>query len=94
MTVNGDVFANPGDIIPISNVESIWRQAKRKAGLSEVRLHDLRHTYASRLLAGGAPLFTVARLLGHRTLAMTMRYAHLATEGLDEAVELLEGNQN
>ena len=65
-------------------------KAKRSAGLDEVRLHDLRHTYASKLLRRGASIYLVGRLLGHRSIRMTMRYANLTTEGLDDAVKLLD----
>lgn len=87
---HGLLYAEAGQMIPMSNLEPKWKRAKAAAGLKDVRLHDLRHTYASRLLKHGAPLFTVGRLLGHKTLSMTMRYAHLSTEGLDEVVELLD----
>ncbi len=53
-----------------------WYRARREAGLEDVRLHDLRHTYASHAVMQGTPLPVVARLLGHSRTAMTLRYAH------------------
>jgi len=57
------------------------------AGIPDFRWHDLRHTFASRLAMAGVPLRTLAELLGHKTLAMVMRYAHLAPAHLRDAVE-------
>ena len=59
--------------------------AVKRAGLSDFHFHDLRHTYASWKVMAGVDLRTVAGLLGHRTLAMVMRYAHLAPEHLEKA---------
>lgn len=56
-----------------------WR-AIRKAGLRTIRLHDLRHSFASQLVMAGVPLTAVKELLGHATLEMTMRYAHLSPD--------------
>jgi site-specific recombinase XerD len=53
-------------------------------------MHDLRHTYASRLVQREVPLHTVSRLLGHESLKMTLRYSHLATADLRRAVAALD----
>lgn len=53
-------------------------RASRKAGLRAIRFHDLRHSYASILVKAGCPLAAVQKWLGHSTIQMTMRYAHLA----------------
>lgn len=76
------------------NVERDWRLARVKAGLPTLRLHDLRHAYASRLVEQGTDLLTVASLLGHGkpeapSLAMVSRYAHLSPQHRREAVERL-----
>jgi len=55
--------------------------------LSGVRLHDTRHTYASQAVMNGVPLPVVARLLGHREVRMTMRYAHAGDREVIEAAE-------
>ena len=64
--------------------------AVRQAGIQNFTWHDLRHTFASRLRQRGVPLGNIAELLGHKGLAMTQRYAHLAISNLHEAVSRLE----
>jgi integrase len=65
--------------------ESTWAAARRDAGI-KVRFHDLRHTCASWLVQAGVPLLTVRDFLGHSTVAMTQRYAHLAPQHLQDAI--------
>jgi integrase len=55
------------------------------------RFHDLRHTAASLMVAAGVPIFDVAKILGHSSVAVTMRYAHLAPEAGRAAIERLGG---
>ena len=62
-----------------------WRLLRKRAGLNDVRLHDLRHSFASSALALGESLPMIARLLGHRQIASTARYAHLARASVHEA---------
>jgi integrase len=62
-----------------------WRRIRERAGLNDVRIHDLRHTYASMAVSGGMPIQMVGRLLGHSQLQTTMRYAHLADDPVLEA---------
>ena len=62
-----------------------WRLLRKRAGLHDVRLHDLRHSFASSALALGESLPMIARLLGHRQIASTVRYAHLARASVHEA---------
>jgi integrase len=71
------------------DVNSSFAAAKRRAGIEDFRFHDLRHTFASRLVMRGASLKTVQELLGHADLTMTMRYAHLSQEHLRDSVNLL-----
>ncbi len=73
-----------------------FERACRAAGVEDFRIHDLRHTFASMAVSSGADLYAVQRLLGHRDISMTQRYAHLAEEDLRRATErvsdLLDGS--
>lgn len=73
------------------DVNHAFEKAAGQAGLEEVTFHTLRHTFASRLAQAGVPLNTIRELLGHGTMQVTMRYAHLAPNNLRDAVELLAG---
>jgi site-specific recombinase XerD len=55
---------------------------RKRAGLEDVRIHDLRHSFASRALALGESLTMIGKLLGHRQVQTTARYAHLARESV------------
>jgi len=60
-------------------------KACQRAGGEDFRIHDLRYTFASMVIRGGASLFDVQKLLGHQGIAMTQRYAHLSDDGLKRA---------
>ena len=77
-------------MVPFTSPRSAWRAAKDRAGLPEVRFHDLRHTYASRLVQRGVGIIHVSKLLGHASVTMTMRYAALRSTDLDAAVAVLD----
>jgi site-specific recombinase XerD len=64
--------------------------ALKRAGLRRIRFHDLRHSFASQLVSVGRSLKEVQELLGHQSIQMTMRYAHLAPGRMRDAVEALE----
>jgi len=70
------------------SIKTSWKSACKRAGLTNLRFHDLRHCFASALVMRGAPLLAVKELLGHATLAMTARYSHLAPEALQAAVNM------
>jgi hypothetical protein len=86
----GSVFGN-GNGGHIGDIKHSFPSACRKAGITDFRLHDLRHTYASHLAMRGVHIRALQELLGHKTLAMTQRYSHLAPEQLQNAVKLLDG---
>jgi integrase len=67
---------------PYSNLSRAWIIARAYAGLHDVRLHDLRHSYASLAAAHGVPLQMIGKLLGHKVVATTQRYAHLARDAV------------
>jgi integrase len=67
----------------------VFVRALRRAGVTDFRFHDLRHTFATRLAMRGVDLYTIARLMGHHSIRMTERYAHLTDEALRGAVERL-----
>lgn len=87
-TSEGFVF--PGkDGHRLDNVKKSWDGLLKLAKVEGFRWHDLRHTFASKLVMAGVPLNTVRELLGHSDLAMTLRYAHLAPDSKAAAVELI-----
>ena len=77
------VGQKPG--VPLSNLKYYWYSIRAQAGAQDVRLHDLRHSYASRALALGESLPTIGRLLGHTKVATTARYAHLMRDAAKAA---------
>jgi integrase len=73
---------------PLQDIKRCWREVTRTAKLGGVRLHDLRHTFASHLVSSGQSLPIVGRLLGHTQPQTTHRYAHLADQPLKDAADL------
>jgi integrase len=76
------LFPNAATGKPYVEIYNAWNTARRRAGLADLRIHDLRHSFASSLVNGGIPLYEVQKLLGHANLRTTERYAHLAPERL------------
>ena len=70
---------------------SLWKRVRKLAGIEDVRLHDLRHTFASQAAMQGIPLPVVARLLGHAQVQMTLRYAHVSDRDVEAAAERIGG---
>jgi integrase/recombinase XerD len=81
------VFINPATGNRYTSIKVAFRNACRRAGLEDMRFHDLRHTFASWAVQSGADLYRLSRILGHTMVGMSARYAHLATEHLHEVVE-------
>jgi integrase-like protein len=73
----------------VTGFQAAWEKILKRAGISNFRWHDLRHRFASRLVQHGVPLNTVRDLLGHSTVGMSLRYAHLAPDQRREAVARL-----
>ena len=65
----------------------LWYKVRKTVGIEDVRLHDLRHTFASHAVLQGVPLPVVSRLLGHSQVNMTLRYAHVANREIQAAAE-------
>lgn len=80
------VISGP-DGTPLANLTRTWLNVRRRAGLEDVRLHDLRHNFASACASAGVPLAAIGALLGHRHVSTTQRYAHLTDEALRDAAE-------
>ncbi|MGC4012273.1 MAG: site-specific integrase [Pseudomonas sp.] len=83
------VFPSPKTGGRMDNINSSWEEVCSQAQLADFHFHDLRHTFASRLVMAGVDLNTVRELLGHSDIRMTLRYAHLAPDKLAEAVNRL-----
>jgi integrase len=83
------VFANPHTGLPFVSIFHGWNTARQRAGLPDLRIHDLRHSFASFLVNAGRSLYEVQELLGHADIRTTARYAHLSRERLFEAVEAI-----
>jgi integrase len=82
-------FLFPGDKPgqPLREIKKFWATTMRRAGITNYRRHDNRHTYASHLVSSGLSLEIVGRLLGHTTATTTKRYAHLADDPLRAATD-------
>ena len=76
---------------PIQETKRSFKASLKRAGIQDFRFHDLRHTFASQVLLRGGSLKDVQELLGHKTMTMTLRYAHLTQEHKRKAVNLLNG---
>ena len=76
------VFANPKTHKPFVSIFCSWNTARKSVGLEDVRIHDLRHSFASFLVNNGRSLYEVQRILGHTQIKTTQRYAHLSNDSL------------
>jgi len=84
------VFYNPDTLKPYYDIKKSFATALKKSKIIDFRFHDLRHTFASSLVMSGADLASIQRLLGHKDIKMTLRYAHLSSVHLQDAVSLLD----
>lgn len=85
------LFFNEKTGKPLGTIFTAWKTIRRRAGLEGVRLHDLRHSFASFLVNSGRSLYEVQRLLGHHDPKVTMRYAHLSQAALIDAANVVSG---
>ncbi len=84
------VFTSPeGKPIEPNNLRRSFRIALKRAGIENLRIHDPRHTFGTRLAQAGVDLYTIARLLGHKDIRTTQRYAHHSTQSLRRGIEVL-----
>ena len=79
------VFANRKTLKPYAAVHKVWERLRKKAGLPQLRIHDLRHQYASFLVNSGRTIYEVQQILGHSSPIVTQRYAHLSSKSLQAA---------
>ena len=84
------VFYNQKTLKPFYDLKKSFSGALKKAHIIDFHFHDLRHTFASSLVMKGVDLATIQKLLGHKTINMTLRYAHLSNVHLKDAVNILD----
>lgn len=83
------VFFNQETKSHVKDIKTGFKAACRRAEIEGLRLHDLRHTAASKMIEAGADLVTVSKIPGHSSIQMTMRYAHPTPENMRRAVDRL-----
>ena len=88
---NPHVIAGQNDGAALVNLEKPWRAMRAAAGLDDVRLHDLRHAFASVAVSSGMGLPIIGKMLGHTQAATTARYAHLASDPVKAAAAAVAG---
>ncbi len=76
----------------LTDLQRPWQRIRKQAGLEDVRIHDLRHSFASRALALGESLTMIGKLLGHTQVQTTARYAHLARDSIQTAAARITGS--
>lgn len=91
IVVDGNDYLIPGlkSGTHLARLREVWGRIRNKAGLEDVRLHDLRHTFASTGVSSGLALPIIGGLLGHKSPVMTQRYAHLQTDPLHRAAKII-----
>ena len=84
----GSPWLFPGEVPgePVQEIRRLWARIQKDIGIEDVRIHDLRHTFASLLVSGGASLEMIGKLLGHSQMQTTQRYAHLMDSPLRAGV--------
>jgi integrase len=90
-TASGYVFPAARGAGHFTGVQKAWEAVRKRAGLGDVRIHDLRHSFASFAVAGGASLYLVGKVLGHAQAKTTQKYAHLADDPLRAVADATAG---
>ncbi len=98
-SVTAKVFGGKGgEELQPANLKYNFRAAADRAGLKDLHFHDLRHTFATRMIQNGADIYAVQRLLGHKSMDQTSRYSHHSVESLrkvmEESILKMNGNNN
>ena len=75
----------------LTDLQPPWQRIRKRAGIKDVRIHDLRHTFASVAVANGQGLPMIGKLLGHSQVQTTARYAHLAADPVKAAANTVAG---
>lgn len=93
---SGKVIDISGRVFPIAvrSLREAFGKTLKKADIKDFHFHDLRHTFATRLVQNGVDLYKVKELLGHKTIVMTMRYAHHYPESLRSSIDILDNCYN
>ena len=84
------VFEKEGKKLDTFYISHLFEKVIKQAGIKDFRFHDLRHTFASRLVMAGVNLKTIQELLGHKSYQITLRYSHLSPEIRKQAVAILD----
>lgn len=90
VSMTGYVFTQDGDKLTKREVQRQFQTAIERAKIISFRFHDLRHTFATRMVQAGVDIYTVSKLLGHASVKETERYAHHCPESVRHGVEILE----
>jgi len=91
---DGLAFPNPKTETPLKNIDKAWRELVKDAEIEDFRFHDLRHTFASKLVMGGVDLNTVRELMCHSDIKMTLVYAHLSPGHMEKAISQVFNQKN
>ena len=91
---NGLVFHNPKTGGRLRSIYKVWLELLEDAEIEGFRFHDLRHTFASKLVMGGVDLNTVRELMCHSDIAMTLIYAHLSPGHMEQAISQVFNQKN
>ena len=87
-------FNSKGEKVSSCVLRLAFYSVLKKVGIVDFRLHDLRHTFATRLAQAGVDIYKISKLLGHKDIQMTQRYAHHCPDSLRDGVEILDADYN